>query len=137
MNARLRRPLPAPLSIEIEKDAKRTPQNMQTHIQHDRRQEPTGVNPIGDEFTETVTPQILVDCDIHEERPGDGFVAVNSIGAGNGGQRSNLNTRTSVTDDHNRLYILTLAPTILQSRKCLSSGNLPSNPTYVDIRMRR
>ncbi|KAL3708496.1 hypothetical protein TMatcc_006480 [Talaromyces marneffei ATCC 18224] len=57
--------------------------------------------PFGDELTETVTPQILVYCDVDEERPGDRFVTIDSIGASDGGKGSDLDTGTCVADDNN------------------------------------
>lgn len=77
---------------------------MQTHIHHDWRKIPTHINPIGDELTEPVTPQVLVDCNVHEERPGDGFVTIHSIGTSNGGKGSDLDTGTGVADDDNDLF---------------------------------
>lgn len=79
---------------------------MKTHIQHDWREIPALINPFSDEFTETITPQIFVDCDIHEERPGDGFVTIDSVCASNGGEGSDLDTGTGVADNDNDLYSL-------------------------------
>jgi hypothetical protein len=58
---------------------------MQTRIHHDWRNVPALVNPIGDELTEAISPQVLVDCNVHEERPGDGFVTIDGVGASDGG----------------------------------------------------
>jgi hypothetical protein len=103
---RLCSPLPTLLSPEIKYNCKRTPQDMQTHIHHDWRNISALINPIGDELTKTVSPQVLVDCDVHEERSGDGFVAIDSIGTSDGRKSSDLNTRTGVADDDNNLYFI-------------------------------
>lgn len=106
VHIRLCSPLPTLLSPEIKHNPKRTPQDMQTHIHHDWRKIPAYVNPVSDELTETIPPQILVDRDIHEERTGDGFVTVDSICAGDGGKGGDLDTGTCVADDDNNLYSL-------------------------------
>lgn len=114
MHIRLCTPLPTLLSPEIKHNCKRTPQDMQTHIQHDWRNVPAHINPIGDELTETITPQILVDCDVHEERTGDGFVTIDSIGTSDGRKGSDLDTGTGVADDDDDLYSLLANDTCLR-----------------------
>jgi hypothetical protein len=105
VHTRLCSPLPTLLSPEIKHNPKRTPQDMQTHIHHDWWKIPARINPVGNELTETITPQVLVDCDVHKERSRDRFVTINSIGASDGRKGSNLNTGTGVADDDNDLNL--------------------------------
>ena len=80
MHTTIPRPLPKSLSTIVKRDCKKTPEENQTHIQHNRRHKPIFLNPRSDELRKSISPHVLVDCDGHEDRTGDGFVAINAVG---------------------------------------------------------
>ncbi len=60
------RPLSESLSEEPENDARQTPESNQAHVRHDGGNISALDRPGGDEFGESVAPDILVDGDGHE-----------------------------------------------------------------------
>lgn len=99
MHIRLGRPLPELFAKEIEENAKRTPKCGKTHVEHDGRDISILFDPRSDEFAKTVTPQILIHRDSHEDGASNWFVAVNSISTGDGRKRHDLNAGTCVADN--------------------------------------
>ena len=59
--------VPAPaaecLAFVVEEEAKKTPQQDETRVCHDGRNESTLNSPRGDELAESITPHVLVDSD--------------------------------------------------------------------------
>ena len=74
MNTRVLGPAAHSLAPEVEDDSTGAPEEDQTHVQHDRRDVTVGDDPGSDELAETITPQILVDCDRHENAACNGLV---------------------------------------------------------------
>lgn len=59
--------------------------------------------PRRDEFAKAITPKILVDRDGNKQTSGHRLVAVHRVRTHDTGQRRDLDTRTRVSDDDNRL----------------------------------
>lgn len=106
MNGRLGRPLPESLPVEIARDGKQTPQDLERHVKHNGFDEPALRRPWRDEFREPVAPQILVHGDGDEDRAGDGLIRVDGIGADDGGDGGDLDAGRSVADNDDRLRLL-------------------------------
>lgn len=81
-----------------EHDTEETPQGDERHVGHDRRDEAGLDGPRCDELGEAVTPNILVDGDGDEDAAGNGFVGVDGVGGGDGGQGSDLDTSAGVAE---------------------------------------
>ena len=92
-------PAPHFLSPLQEQQTRRTEQERQAHVRHDRWQEPGLLDPRADELGETVAPEVLVDGDGDEDGTGDGFVAVDGVGADDGGDGSDLDSGAGEADD--------------------------------------
>ena len=58
----------------VERDAEQAPESDKTHVRHDRRDVSRLQYPWRDEFSEAVTPNVLIDSNGDHERAGDGFV---------------------------------------------------------------
>ena len=97
------RPFPESLPEEEEQDSERAPECDQGHVGHDGWHVSAGNDPRRDEFGKPVTPDVLIDGDTDEHTAGDGFVAVDGVGGGDGGESCNLDTSASIADDDNRL----------------------------------
>lgn len=67
MHLRLGRKPPQPLPINIKRNAKKTPKHSKGHVQHNRLDKAILLNPVRDELTEPITPQILVHGDCHKD----------------------------------------------------------------------
>lgn len=91
------------LPIEVERNRAKTPQRRQTHVQHDRLDEPFLHDPGCDELAEAVSPDVLVHGDGDKDRAGHRLVAVDRIGTGDGREGGNLDTCCCVSDDDNDL----------------------------------
>lgn len=98
-------PSPKGLAFEPEQNPEQTPKDGQSHVSHDGFHEATLFNPRRDEFREAVAPQVLVDSNGNEDTPRDRLVRVNGVGRSDCGQCCNLDTRTSISDDDNDLFI--------------------------------
>lgn len=85
MNTIVLSPDPESFPEKPEYNPKRTPQRDQTHICHDGIHKPASLNPWGDEFGETIGPEVLIDSDCNENAPGNGFVRVDSVSGSDSG----------------------------------------------------
>lgn len=99
--------VPAPfserLADKVEENTERAPQKDERHVQHDGRDEAARNGPRRDELAEPVAPDVLVDGDGDENGAGDGFVAVNSIGGGDGRDGGDLDAGTGVANNDDGL----------------------------------
>ena len=108
MYLRVSRPLSECLSIEPENDTSQAEEKNQAHVRHNWRDISTLDDPRGDKFRESITPNILVDRDGDENRAGHRFVGVDRVCRGNGWEGSNLKSCTSVADDYNYLFLVSI-----------------------------
>lgn len=96
-------PLAEGLALVIEQDAESAPEEDEGHVEHDGRHIAGGDDPGGDEFTEAVAPQILVDGDGDKNATGHRLVAVDGVRRCNGGDGGDLNSRAGISDDDDHL----------------------------------
>lgn len=103
-DAGIGRPLPEIIfSSEVEQEPKRAPQNREAHVRHDSRDVSSCFGPGGDKLAKAIAPQILVNCNCDENRADGRLVAVNCVGTRNCGERSDLNTGTSIPNNDDDL----------------------------------
>lgn len=93
-------PLSERLAVEVEDNAERTPQEDQTHVEHDWWQVPIGNDPRRDELAETISPHVLVDSDRHEDRSRNGLVRVDGVGRRDGRDGGDLDAGAGISDDN-------------------------------------
>jgi hypothetical protein len=70
MNLRIPGPLTESFPVKPEHNAEQAPKESQGHIRHDGRNVSVCNDPWGDEFAETITPDVLVDGDGDEDASG-------------------------------------------------------------------
>lgn len=121
MDRRLGRPPSELLSIEVEWNRAKTPQRRQAHVQHDRLDEPLLHDPWRDELAEAISPEVLVDGDGDKDRAGHGLVAVDGVGAGDGGEGGDLDACCCISNDDNDLEQLAAAVNDQGKRHTLQS----------------
>lgn len=102
-------PLSERLSIKPENDPRQTEEKNQTHVRHNRRDVSTLDNPRGDEFRESVAPNVLVDRDGNEDWSCDGLVRIDRVCRRDGWEGSNLNSGASVANNDNYLFLVSIA----------------------------
>ena len=106
MYLRISGPLSESLSIEPENNTSQAEEENQAHVGHNRRNITTLDNPRGDELRESVAPNILVDRNGDENGSCDWLVRIDRVSRRDGREGSDLDTSTSVTDDHNYLFLV-------------------------------
>ncbi|EEP78143.1 predicted protein [Uncinocarpus reesii 1704] len=84
---------------DIGRDSKRAPQYGQAHVHHNGRDKAMPHRPRGDELADAVAPEVLVHSDGNKDTSRNRLIAVDGIGADNGGDGSNLDTCACVADD--------------------------------------
>lgn len=94
------RPPPESLPIEVEHDTEETPQRDQRHVRHDRGHKAAFDDPRRDEFGKPITPDVLVDGDGDHQGTSDRLVRVDGVCVRHRRKSSDLDTSTSVADDH-------------------------------------
>lgn len=97
------RPPPERLPEEVERNRAQTPQRDQTHVRHNWRNEAILHDPRRDKFSESVSPDVLVDRDGDHQRSSNGLVGVDRVGRSHGGQGGDLDTGARITDDDDDL----------------------------------
>lgn len=90
MHTTLPRPPPHLLPQSIKHNPKRTPQENQTHIQHDRRHKPRLLDPGRNELRKPIPPNILIDGDGDHDTARNRLVAVDGVRRRDGGDRRDL-----------------------------------------------
>lgn len=103
MHGRVAGPSSERLALVVEQDAEETPQQHQRPVCHDRWDKSSFFNPRGDEFGETIAPDVLVDRDSNEQRASDWFVRVYGVGGYDGGDRGDLDAGGTEGDNDDDL----------------------------------
>ena len=93
MYTTLCRPPPTSLPVEPEHHSKTQQQRRHAHIHHERRDIPRLRLPRRNKLPHPIAPHIFVDRDTDKDGAGDGFVRVYGVGAYDGGESGDLNSR--------------------------------------------
>jgi hypothetical protein len=72
-------PFPESLSLEVERNSERAPEENQTHVQHDGRQVTIVDDPVREKLRKPVAPEILVDRNCDKNTARDRLVAVHAV----------------------------------------------------------
>ena len=81
------------------------PQRDQAHVRHDWRHISLLDNPSIDDFGESVTPKVLVDCNAYKYGTGNGLVGVDCVSRGDGRESCDLNASTCPANYYDRLKV--------------------------------
>lgn len=96
-------PDPELLSPEPKNNATDAPQRDQTHVRHDWGYISILDDPSIDEFRESVTVKVLVDCNAYKYRAGNRLVGINCVCGGDGRESGDLETSTRPANDYDGL----------------------------------
>ena len=98
-------PDPEPLSPNPKDNTAKAPQRDQAHVSHDRRNISITGSPSIDKFRESVTPNVLVNCNANEHGAGNRLVRVNCISRGDGRESRDLDAGTRPANNYDRLVM--------------------------------
>lgn len=103
MHAGVSAPFPERLAEEVEQNTKGTPEEDESHVEHDWGNETIFNGPWGDKLAEAIAPNVLIHGDGNEDGTGNRLVAVNGVGGCDCGNGGNLDTGAGVSNDDDRL----------------------------------